>query len=99
MYAHEEYLDNPPTVEEIRFATQQYLRMRGSYREKAPIGQNNPNRQPLQQMQPRQVPQTQVLPHPNTIPAPAQNPVPAPVMVQPLPSERQPEVAHPQPMN
>ena len=49
MYAHEEYLDNPPTVEEIRFATQQYLRMRGSYREKAPIGQNNPNRQPLQQ--------------------------------------------------
>ena len=46
MYAHEDYLDYPPTVEEVRFATQQYLRTRGSYREKAPFGQQNQNRQP-----------------------------------------------------
>ena len=29
MYAHERYLEEPPTVEELRFATQQYLRTRG----------------------------------------------------------------------
>ena len=73
--------------------------MRGSYREKAPIGQNNPNRQPLQQMQPRQVSQPHVLPQPANNLAPVQNPVPAPVIVQPLPSERQPGLAHPQPIN
>ena len=91
MYAHEDYLDNPPTVEEVRFATQQYLRTRGSYREKAPFGQQNQNRQPPAP----QMPQRQVVPQPNIIPqqginnAPPQNPAPA------LPNERKPEPANP----
>ena len=29
MYAHEHYLNDPPTVEALRYATQQYLRTRG----------------------------------------------------------------------
>ena len=99
MYAHEDYLENPPTVEEIRFATQQYLRRRGSYREKAPFVPNNQNRQPLQPLQQRQVPQPHVMPPPANNPAPAQNPAPPPVLVQPLPSERKPEPANQAPPN
>ena len=30
MYAQEQYVDTPPTVEALRFTVQQYLRMRGS---------------------------------------------------------------------
>ena len=45
MYAQEDYLKIPPTVEENRIATQQYLRTLGSYWEEAPLGQNNLNRQ------------------------------------------------------
>ena len=36
MYAHERYLQEPPTVEELRFATQQYLRTRGPTRDFQP---------------------------------------------------------------
>ena len=64
MYAHEDYLDNPPTVEKVRFGTLQYLRTRGSYREKAPYGQQNQNRQPPAP----QMPQRQVVPQPNVLP-------------------------------
>ena len=85
MYAHEDYLENPPTVEEIRFATQQYLRTRGSYREKAPFIPNNQNRQPLQPLQQRQVPQPHVMPPPANNPAPAQNPAPHQCWFNPCP--------------
>ena len=86
MYAHEDYLEKPPTVEEIRFATQQYLRTRGSYRDRAQQNQPNQNRQPLQPVQPRPVPQ------PNVLPQPTNNPIPIPLNPQPLPNERQQEM-------
>ena len=45
MYAQEQYVDTPPTVEALRFTVQQYLRMRGSTR-----SENYPA--PQQQQQP-----------------------------------------------
>ena len=58
------------------------------------LAKKNPNRQPLQQMQPRQVPQPHVMHQPANNPAPAQNPAPAPVLVQPLQSERNQEASN-----
>ena len=40
MYAHEHYLNEPPTVEALRYATEQYLRTRGPVRE-SPIEVSN----------------------------------------------------------
>ena len=49
MYAQEQYVDTPPTVEAFRFTVQQYLRMRGSTRpETIPV----PSQQQLQQPAP-----------------------------------------------
>ena len=42
MYAHEHYLNDPPTVEALRYATQQYMRTRG------PPAQSQPRPQPQQ---------------------------------------------------
>ena len=42
MYAQEQYVDTPPTVEALRFTVQQYLHMRGSARsETFPAPPNN----------------------------------------------------------
>ena len=41
MYAHEHYLNEPPTVEALRYATEQYLRTRGPIRESPPIEVSN----------------------------------------------------------
>ena len=65
MYAHEHYLNDPPTVEALRYATQQYLRTRGPSRDGA---QNN--WQNRQQFQPA-MPPPRVLPQPMNAPAPA----------------------------
>ena len=51
MYAQEKYVEEPPTVDALRFAVQQYLRMRGSARtdhygaapQQHPPPQNQPN--------------------------------------------------------
>ena len=47
MYAQEQYVDTPPTVEALRFTVQQYLRMRGAAR-----SENYPAPQQQQQQQP-----------------------------------------------
>ena len=74
------------TCETRSVVTQQYLRTRGSYRDRAQQNPPNQNRQPLQPVQPRQVPQ------PNVLPQPTNNPVPIPLNPQPMPNERQPEM-------
>ena len=51
LYANKNYLGHLPTGEEIRFANQQYLRTRGSNRDRVQQSQNNPNCQPLQPVQ------------------------------------------------
>ena len=46
MYAHEHYLNEPPTVEALRYATEQYMRTRGPPRESPP--NQTSDMQPLQ---------------------------------------------------
>ena len=41
MYAHEHYLNEPPTVEALRYATEQYLRTRSPLRELEPVQSDN----------------------------------------------------------
>ena len=68
MYAQEQYVDTPPTVEALRFTVQQYLRMRGSTRSEnypAPQQQQPPvaaNPQNQAQAQAPQAPNAQQLP-------------------------------------
>ena len=69
MYAQEQYVDTPPTVEALRFTVQQYLRMRGSTRSEnypAPQQQHQPpvatNPQNQAQAQAPQAPNAQQLP-------------------------------------
>ena len=69
MYAQEQYVDTPPTVEALRFTVQQYLRMRGSTRSEnypAPQQQQQPpvatNPQNQAQAQAPQAPNAQQLP-------------------------------------
>ena len=62
IYAHEHYLNEPPTVEALRYATQQYLRTRSPLRELEPV--QSDNRQPFQAYRPH----PQVLPQPFRIP-------------------------------
>ena len=48
MYAQEQYVDTPPTVEALRFTVQQYLRMRGSARlENYPAPQQQQQQPPV----------------------------------------------------
>ena len=101
MSAHEDYLENSPTVEEMPHTDLPHSNTCAHVvrTERRPHLQNNQNRQPLQQLQPRQVPQPHVMPPQANNPAPAQNPAPAPVLVQPLPSDRKPEAANQPPPN
>ena len=69
MYAQEQYVDTPPTVDALRFTVQQYLRMRGSTRSEnypAPQQQQRPpvatNPQNQAQAQAPQAPYAQQLP-------------------------------------
>ena len=69
MYAQEQYVDTPPTVEALRFTVQQYLRMRGSARLEnypAPQQQQHPpvaaNQQNQMQAPAPQAPAAQHLP-------------------------------------
>ena len=69
MYAQEQYVDTPPTVEALPFTVQQYLRMRGSTRSEnypAPQQQQQPpvatNPQNQAQAQAPQAPNAQQLP-------------------------------------
>ena len=73
MYAPEQYVEAPPTVEAIRFTIQQYLRMRGSAR-----SDNYPMIPPPQQQA--------NLPQPNQSPA---APLPAQKMQQQQPPPNQ----------
>ena len=97
MYDHEDYLDNPPRVNDLHFSTQKYPRTRGPYHEKAPFAQHNQNVQPPAQ----QMPQRQVITQPNVLPqqgntnAPRQTPPPAAALLQLLPNERKAEPAYP----
>ena len=53
MYAPEQYVEAPPTVEALRFTVQQYLRLRGSSR---PENYQMAPQQPQQPPQPNQQP-------------------------------------------
>ena len=56
MYAQEQYVDTPPTVEALRFTVQQYLRMRGSARsENYPAPQQQQQQSPVLANQQNQV--------------------------------------------
>ena len=81
MYAPEQYVETPPTVEALRFTVQQYLRMRGSTR-----SDNYPMIPPPQQQanipQPNQSP---VAPTPAQKMQQQQPPQPAAYQQQPMP--------------
>ena len=82
MYASEQNVETPPTVEALRFTVQQYLRMRGSSRP------DNYQMAPQQQ----QPPQPNLQPKlPPAIPLPAKHPPPPPQ--QPAPYRQQPQRA------
>ena len=86
MYAPEQYVEAPPTVEALRFTVQQNLRMRGSSRRE--------NYQMAPQ-QPQQPPQPNIqLKLPLTVPTPAQlaqQPVQQPPHQQLAPYMQQPQ--------
>ena len=84
MYAPEQYVEAPPTVEALHFTVQQYLRMRGSSRP------DNYQMGPPQQQQPPQPNQQPKLSP--TIPPPAQ-PAQPPPHQPPAPYRQQPQRA------
>ena len=88
MYAPEQYVEAPPTVEALRFTVQQYLRMRGSSR---------PENYQMAPQQPQQLPQPNLQPKlPPAVPPPvqpAQQPVQQPPQQQPAPYRQQPQRA------
>ena len=88
MYAPEQYVEAPPTVEALRFTVQQYLRMRGSSR---PENFQMAPQQPQQSPQPNQQPKL-----PLAVPPPAQlaqQPVQQPPLQLPAPYRQQPQRA------
>ena len=85
MYAQEQYVEAPPTVEALRFTVQQYLRMRSSNRPE------NYQMAPPQQPQPPQPNQQPKLPQ--AIPPPLQQPQQVPPPPQPAPYRQQPQRA------
>ena len=89
MYAPEQYVEAPPTVEALRFTVQQYLRMRGSTR-----SDNYPMMPPPQQQANIQQPnQSPVAPAPAQKVPQQQPPQPAAYQQQPMP----PAAYRPQP--
>ena len=84
MYAPEQYVETPPTVEALRFTVQKYLRMRGSSRP------DNHQMAPPQQQQPAQPNLQPKLPP--AIPSPAQH-AQQPPPQQPAPYRQQPQRA------
>ena len=81
MYAPEQYVETPPTVEALRFTVQQYLRMRGSTR-----SDNYPMMPPPQQQANIQHPnQSPVAPAPAQKMQQQQPPQPAAYQQQPMP--------------
>ena len=84
MYAPEQYVEAPPTVEALRFTVQQYLRMRGSSR---PENHQMNHPQPKQPPQPNQQPKL-----PLAIPPPVQH-AQQPPPQQPAPYRQQPQRA------
>ena len=85
MYAPEQYVEAPPTVEALCFIVQQYLRMRGSSRP------DNYQMAPPQQQQPPQPNQQPNLPA--AIPPPPAQPAQPPPHQQPAPYRQQPQRA------
>ena len=85
MYAQEQYVEAPPTVEALRFTVQQYLRMRGSSR---PENYQMATPQQPQPPQPNQQPKL-----PQAIPPPIQQPQQVPPPLQPAPYRQQPQRA------
>ena len=85
MYAQEQYVEAPPTVEALRFTVQQYLRMCGSNR-----SDNYQMAQP-QHPQPQQPNQQPKLPQ--AIPPPIPQPQQIPPPQQPAPYRPQPQRA------
>ena len=84
MYALEQYVEAPPTVEALRFTVQQYLRMRGSSR---------PDNYQMNQPQQQQLPQPHQQPKlPPAIPPPVQQ-AQQPPLQQPAPYRQQPQRA------
>ena len=83
MYAQEQYVETPPTIEALRFTVQQYLRMRGPARSENFPSQNFPGQ--LQQQQHAPVNQQNQMP---AAPNPAHN-APQP--------QQQPAAYRPQP--
>ena len=85
MYAQEQYVEAPPTVEALRFTVQQYLRMRGSNRSD---NYQMPQPQHPQPQQPNQQPKL-----PQAIPPPIPQPQQIPPPQQPAPYRPQPQRA------
>ena len=90
MYAQEQYVEAPPTVEALRFTVQQYLRMRGSNRsDNYQMAQpQHPQPQHPQPQQPNQQPKL-----PQAIPPPIPQPQQIPPPQQPAPYRPQPQRA------
>ena len=84
VYAQEQYVETPPTVEALRFTVQQYLRMRGSNRPE--------NYQMAQPQQPQPPPPNQQPKLPPAIPPPMQQPQQVPPQQQ-APYRQQPQRA------
>ena len=85
MYAQEQYVEAPPTVEALRFTVQPFLRMRGSSRPE------NYQMAPPQQPQPPQPNQQPKLPQ--AISPPIQQPQQVPPPLQPAPYRQPPQRA------
>ena len=83
MYAPEQYVETPPTVEALRFTVQQYLRMRSSSRP------DNYQMAPPQQQPPKPNLKSKL---PPTIPPPAQH-AQQPPPQEPAPYRQQPQRA------
>ena len=88
MYAPEQYVEAPPTVEALRFTVQQYLHMRGSSRpENYQMAPQQPQKPPQSNQQPKQ---TLAVPPPAQL---AQQPVQQLPLLQPALYRQQPQKA------
>ena len=90
MYAQEQYVEAPPTVEALRFTVQQYLHMRGSNRSDN-YQMAQPQHPQPQHPQPQQLNQQPKLPQ--AIPPPIPQPQKIPPPQQPAPYQPQPQRA------